>query len=332
MKKLNFLSLAMLSSWLVAAVTFIAPQSALAQKWPEKTITLIVPYGSGGTADILARRFGQVLSQELGQAVVIENRPGATGTIGATAVARAKPDGYTLFFTATAPISTNQHIMKALPYDPQKDFEPIALFGTIPLIIAARKGDKYTDIKSIVTEAKANPGKISIATLGNGALGHLASLMIERDLGISLNQAFYNSSSQVINDLLGGHVELAIDTSGAYVAHEKSGKIQILAHTSAVPVQALPTTPSVATAANLPGFEALGWYGMFAPAGTPQAVLDRLTQASHDHIKASATREFYQSIGVDPASGAPVKEFKAFLAKESEKIRVIVEAAGLRQQ
>lgn len=335
MKKSNFLNvfpnLAVTSFVLAAAVFFIAPRSALAQKWPEKTITLIVPYGSGGSADILARHFGQVLSKELGQGVVIENRPGATGTIGATAVARAKPDGYTLLFTSTAPISTNQHILKSLPYNPQKDFEPVALFGTISLIVASKKGEKFSDFKSVVAAAKANPGKISIATLGNGALGHLAWLMIERDLGISLNHAFYNSSSQAINDLLGGHVELAIDTSGAYVAFEKAGKLDILAHTSSKPVPALPAVPSVATAANLPGFEAFGWYGLFAPAGMPPAVLERIGKVANDHIKAEATRTFYESIGVDPAGG-PVDEFRTFLAKESDKIRAIVDGAGLRQR
>jgi tripartite-type tricarboxylate transporter receptor subunit TctC len=306
-------------------------QEARSQTYPTKTITVVVPFGSGGSIDVLARHYAQAMSKELGQSVIVENRAGAAGNIGAAVVARAAPDGYTLLYSSTAPLSTNTLIYKSMPFDPQKDFAPYMLAGKVPIIIAVKKGGKFSDMKSMVDYAKANPGKINLGVPGNGTLGHLVALLLQRNLGITFNLLFYNSSGTLITDILGGHIDMSLDTAAAYVPLVNDGQISVLAHTYSKRFTALPNVPTVADAAALPGFEATGWYGLLAPAGTSADIIKRLTTTANAYLSTPETQEFYRKIGVEPIGGTP-EEFKAFMASETEKIRPIVKEAGLEQK
>jgi tripartite-type tricarboxylate transporter receptor subunit TctC len=218
---------------IAAAGLLAAPSLARADSWPSRPVTMILPFAAGGGTDLLARALAQDLSERLGQQFVVDNRAGAGGNIGAGAVAKAAPDGYTIMFGTPGPLANNKLMYKNLPFDPEQAFVPIVLIAKAPVIIAAKLSLPVKDIKELAAYAKANPGKLNVGTPGNGTLGHITSLLVQKELGINMTSVPYRGTALVVNDLLGGQVDLAMDFMPSYVPLVREGKIRALAVTTA---------------------------------------------------------------------------------------------------
>ncbi|CEJ12751.1 Tripartite tricarboxylate transporter family receptor [bacterium YEK0313] len=301
---------------------------AQAQSWPARPITLVVPFTAGTASDVLARSFAEYLQKRLGQPVVIDNRGGAGGNIGGAAVAKAAPDGYTFLFATTGPAATNKLMYATMAFDPERDFAPVALVAKLPVIIVARAGAPIADLGALIAYAKANPGKLSIGFPGNGTLGHITGLMLARSGGLDFNAVQYRGSSQIISDLLGGHIDLGMDSMAAYVTNVQGGQLSALAIASARRWPGLPNVPTVSEA-GLPGFEASVWYALMAPAGTPADIVARLNAEANAYLATDEAREMFAKLGAEPAGGSP-GDAAAFIRAELEKWAPIVRDANIR--
>ena len=262
---------------------------ARAQGFPSKPIRIIVGYSAGGAVDIVARVVGQAMSASTGQTVLVENKPGAGTNIAVRTVIDAPADGYTLLMAANA-LSANPSLYQPPPFDPEKDLVPVSLIGRVPVVIAANPSAPYADIKALVAAAKAKPGTIPFATPGNGSTPHMAVELFAHAAGIQLTHVPYKGGAPAITDVIGGQVPLLAVNALEVQPHVKSGKLKVLATLSDKRTAIFPDTPTIAES-GWPGFEASVWYGLLAPAKTPQAVVDRL----HDEVqKALATPEVTQ--------------------------------------
>lgn len=305
-----------------------APALAQAQTWPARPITLVVPFTAGTASDVLARSFAEFLQKRLGQPIVIDNRGGAGGNIGGAAVAKAAPDGYTFLFATTGPAATNKLMYATMAFDPERDFAPVALVAKLPVIIVARAGAPITDLGALIAYAKANPGKLSIGFPGNGTLGHITGLMLARSGGLDFNAVQYRGSSQIIGDLLGGHIDLGMDSMAAYVTNVQGGQLSALAIAAARRWPGLPNVPTVSEA-GLPGFEASVWYALMAPTGTPADIVARLNAEANAYLATDEAREMFAKLGAEPAGGSP-GDAAAFIRAEIEKWGPIVRDANIR--
>jgi tripartite-type tricarboxylate transporter receptor subunit TctC len=298
-----------------------------AQSWPTRPVTLVVPFTAGTTSDIVARALGEQLAKAIGQPVTIDNRGGAGGNIGAAAVAKAAPDGYTLLLATTGQAATNQLMYKDIGFDPQRDFAPIVLIGKAPVIIAAKLDGPARTLPEAIAYAKANPDKLTAGFPGNGTLGHITGVLLQQRTGIRFAQAQYRGTQQILTDLLGGHIDLAMDSMAAYVPNVQEGKLRALALASSKRWPNLPDVPTVAEA-GLPGFEASVWYALLAPAGTPQEVIGKLNAATNEFLKSPATQEMFAKLGIETVGGAP-EALQAFMRSEVEKWAPIIKEAGI---
>lgn len=312
----------------LAATAALAPAPATAQTWPARPITLVVPFTAGTASDVLARSFAEYLQKRLGQPVVIDNRGGAGGNIGGAAVAKAAPDGYTFLFATTGPAATNKLMYANMAFDPERDFAPVALVAKLPVIIVTRAGAPIADLGALIAYAKANPGKLSIGFPGNGTLGHITGLMLARSGGLDVNAVQYRGSAQIISDLLGGHIDLGMDSMAAYVTNVQGGQLAALAIASARRWPGLPNVPTVSEA-GLPGFEASVWYALMAPAGTPADIIARLNAEANAYLATDEAREMFAKLGAEPAGGSPA-DAAAFIRAELEKWGPIVRDANIR--
>ena len=305
-----------------------AARSALAQTYPVRAIKLIVGFPPGGQVDIIARIAAQWLSQQLGQSVVVENRPGAGGSLGAEAVVNAPPDGYTLFFAA-ASNTVNASLMKNLSYDFVRDTAPVAPINRINLVLDANPSFPATNVAELIAQLKANPGKIAIASPSLGTPPYLAVELFKMMAGVDVVHVPYAGEGQMVSDLLGGQVKLGVDGISAAIGHIKTGKLRALALTTATRIDELPGVPTVAE--TLPGFEASGFSGIVAPKNTPADIVDTLAGA----VKAvQADAKFKQrlaDLGVSELSLSPAA-FGKYIADETEKWRKVVAFAGLKAQ
>jgi tripartite-type tricarboxylate transporter receptor subunit TctC len=299
---------------------------ALADSWPARTVTMIVPFPAGGSADLLARAVAQELSDKLGKAFVIDNRGGAGGNIGAAAVAKANPDGYTILFTTPAPIALNKLMYRNMPYDPQADFEPVILIAKSPLIIAAKAGG-FSDLKEMIDFAKANPGKINLGHPGNGTLGHITSELLQQMTGTKVTHVAYRGTTPLMTDLLGATVDVAIDFMPAYVPLIVDGKLKPLAVTSAARSNQLPNVPTAAEA-GLPGFEASAWYAIVVPKSTPDEVQRGINGVVNAWLASDKGKAILEQNGMQGAGGAP-GDLKAFIAGELDKWGPLIKAAKI---
>jgi len=262
---------------------------ARAQGFPTKPIRIIVGYSAGGAVDIVARVVGQAMSASMGQPVLVENKPGAGTNIAVRTVIDAPADGYTLLMAANA-LSANPSLYQPAPFDPERDLVPVSLIGRVPVVIAANPSAPYADIKALVAAAKAKPNTIPFATPGNGSTPHMAVELFAHAAGIQLTHVPYKGGAPAITDVIGGQVPLLTVNALEVQPHVKSGKLKVLATLSDKRTAIFPDTPTIAES-GWPGFEASVWYGLLAPAKTPQAVVDRL----HDEVqKALATPEVTQ--------------------------------------
>ena len=244
-----------------AAVLISSLTQGAAQEWPVRPVTMVVPFTSGTTSDVVARALMDHLSKAIGQPIVIDNRGGAGGNIGAGMVAKAKPDGYTILLATTGPAATNKLMYKTMSFDPQRDFADIVLVGKAPVIIVARPNGPANSLQGLIGYAKANPDKVTAGFPGNGTLGHITGKLLQERSGIKFGETQYRGSTPIITDLLGGHIDIAMDSMAAYVPQVQDGKLRALAIASSRRFAGLPDVPA-ASEAGLPGFEASVWYAM----------------------------------------------------------------------
>lgn len=310
-----------------AAAMLLSATAASAQTWPSRPVTLVVPFTAGTTSDVIARGLIEHLTTTLGQPFIIDNRGGAGGNIGGAAAAKAVPDGYTFLFATTGPAATNKLMYKDMPYDPDRDFAPVVLIGKAPVIVVAKKEAPFSTLKEMIDYAKANPDKLTAGFPGNGTLGHITGELLQARAGIKLVDTQYRGSPPIITDLIGGHIDVGMDSMAAYVPTVKDGKIKALAIAGGKRWSKLPDVPT-ASESGLQGFEAAVWYVILAPTGTPADVIAKLNAATNDYIKSEKARTFFDNLGVEASGGTPA-DAKAFMASEVEKWAPIIKAAKI---
>ncbi|MGJ7579047.1 Bug family tripartite tricarboxylate transporter substrate binding protein [Variovorax sp. RHLX14] len=324
----NALSLAAVAAVAaVAAIGAVPFSPAFAQDaWPTKPITIIVPFSAGGTTDIVARFAGQALSQELGQPVIIDNRPGAGGNIGAQAVARATADGYTLVMGTVGTHAINPSLYKKMPYDHIKDFAPISRVTAVPNVLVANPAQPYKTVKELIAYGKANPDKLTFASSGSGTSIHLAGELFKSMTGITMQHIPYKGSSPALTDLMAGQTNVMFDNLPSAIQFIKAGKLRPIAVTTIKRAPQFPDLPTI-DEAGVPGFDAASWFGLLAPANTPPAVIKRIDDAL---IKAMATTDLKKKIieqGGEPIAETPDK-FAAFIQTETVKWAKVVKESG----
>jgi tripartite-type tricarboxylate transporter receptor subunit TctC len=290
---------------LTALALGFAASLAAAQSWPAKPITLVVPFPPGGSSDALARAITTPLSQSLGQPVVVESKPGAGATVGADYVAKAKPDGYTLLMGAVHhTIATS--VYKKLPYDFEKSFTPITTVALVPNVLVVNAKSPATDVKSLIAQAKAAPGKLSYGSNGNGTVQHLIGTQFSTTTGVELLHVPYKGSAPLTTDLLGGQVDMSFDTLTPLVQHIKAGKLRALAVTTAKRSSTLPDVPTLAEA-GMKDFDQGTWFGILAPAATPAEVIARLNAEMVKIIQSPEFRKRMEEIGAEPVGDSPAQ-------------------------
>ena len=316
-----------LTTLAAAAVLISSLTEGAAQEWPVRPVTMVVPFTSGTTSDVVARALMDHLRKAIGQPIVIDNRGGAGGNIGAGMVAKAKPDGYTILLATTGPAATNKLMYKTMSFDPQRDFADIVLVGKAPVIIVARPNGPANSLQGLIGYAKANPDKVTAGFPGNGTLGHITGKLLQERSGIKFGETQYRGSTPIITDLLGGHIDIAMDSMAAYVPQVQDGKLRALAIASSRRFAGLPDVPT-ASEAGLPGFEASVWYAMLAPTGTPEPVIAKLNAATNDFLKTAQAKELFEKLGIDVAGGTP-NDLRTFVSSEIEKWAPIIKSANI---
>jgi len=290
---------------LTALALGFAASLAAAQSWPAKPITLVVPFPPGGSSDALARAITTPLSQSLGQPVVVESKLGAGATVGADYVAKARPDGYTLLMGAVHhTIATS--VYKKLPYDFEKSFTPITTVALVPNVLVVNAKSPATDVKSLIAQAKAAPGKLSYGSNGNGTVQHLIGTQFSTTTGVELLHVPYKGSAPLTTDLLGGQVDMSFDTLTPLVQHIKAGKLRALAVTTAKRSSTLPDVPTLAEA-GMKDFDQGTWFGILAPAATPAEVIARLNAEMVKIIQSPEFRKRMEEIGAEPVGDSPAQ-------------------------
>ena len=313
-----------------AAAVLAGTVDAAAQEWPQRTIRIIVAFGPGGGSDIVGRIIAQSMQERLGQSVVIENRPGAGGTLGNEAVARADKDGYTLgLMTAGQIIAAVMN--KSLRYDTLTAFDPVAQVATAGLLIVTRSDFPANNVKELVAAAKANPGKLSFASPGFGATQHFTGELFRQTAGVNILHVPFRTSPEAITALLGKQVDVLFDTVSAVLGQVQSGQVKALAVTGKDRFPAVPDVPAAIESGVLPGYDVTTWYGFFAPAGTPPAVIATLNKTLNEIIADSVVQERLTKAGV-VVRGSTADAFGKFMAAEFVRWNAVREAAGIPQQ
>ena len=278
--------------------------SAFAQAYPSKPIRIVVPYPPGGIGDTLTRELGSNLATRLGQPVVVENRPGGSQIIGAEAVAKAPPDGYTLFLGSISSLVLNVGSQKNLPYDPVKDFAPVSLFFSTPLYLVVNPQLPVKNVSELIAYGKAHPGKLSFGSIGTGSSLHLTGEMFKSMTGIDMLHVPYKGSVPAVTDLIGGQIQLIFDAGTSSLPQVRGGKLRVLGVTSAKRASGTPEIPTIAEA-GVPGFDASIWFGIVAPAATPAPIVQKLSLEINDILRQPALRDRYKLEGVEVAGSTP---------------------------
>jgi tripartite-type tricarboxylate transporter receptor subunit TctC len=311
---------------LAVAALLWAAQAVPAADYPTRPVTLVLGFAPGGPSDVMARIFGKKLEQVIGQAVVIENRPGAGGNVAAEMVVRAASDGYTLLLGNTGILAANISLFKKINYDPAKDFSPITLVGEQPNVIYVHPSVQAGSLAELITLAKANPGKISYATGGHGTSPHLAGELLKTEAKIEIVHVPYRGTGPALQDVLAGHVQMGISSIAPIGPHLQSGALRPLAVTGLKRTALLPNIPTIAELA-IPGFEATAWHGLVAPAGTPKEAIATLHRAMMATLNDPDVRKSLTDLGLDVAGSTP-DELAAYIKSEIPKWAAIVKASG----
>ena len=301
--------------------------------WPTKPVRIVVPFAPAGTTDILARAIAPELSRVFGQPFVVDNKPGAGGNLGADAIAKSAPDGYNLLMGTVGTHAINPALYPKMPYDHVRDFAPITLVAGVPNVLvmnpAKAQAYKIASVPDLIRYAKANPGKLNMASSGNGTSIHLAGERFKTMTGTFMLHFPYRGSGPALLDLMGGTMDLMFDNLPSSLPQIKAGKLRALAVTSAQRSAAIPELPTIAEAGPVPGFEASSWFGLLAPAGTPAEIVARLQQETAKALALPAVKERLLAQGAIPG-GAPPAEFARFIADETAKWAKVVKASGAK--
>jgi tripartite-type tricarboxylate transporter receptor subunit TctC len=312
---------------LALALVIASGHGAVAQEWPDRPVTMIVPFPAGGPADIAARAVANALSETLGKQFIIDNRAGAGGNIGGAAVAKAAADGYTLLFTTPAPVALNKFMYKSLPYDPDRDLAPVVLVAKSPLIITAKLDFPAKTLADLIAYAKQNPGKVNVGHPGQGTLGHITSELIQQFAGMKMTNVPYRGTTPLTTDLLAGQIDVAMDFMPTYVPLVADHKIRALAVTTSQRAAQLPDVPTVQEA-GFRGFEATAWYAIVAPTGTPKDIVSKVNTAVNAFLESDKGKIVLEQNAMKGAGGSP-EDLKAFIAAELAKWGPVIEAAKI---
>ena len=313
----------------VLAAAGVLCGSAVAQDYPNKPLRLIVPFPPGGGNDILARAVGQKLSEIIGQQIIVDNRGGAGGLIGAELAAKAVPDGHTIFLASIGNLAFNPALHAKLPYDPVKDFAPVTLLATSAFILVVNPSLLAKSVKELIALATARPGQLNYASAGQGSSLHLTAEIFKLATGTDLVHVAYKGSAPALTDLISGQVQIMFGTMPATLPQVKAGKLRALGVSGAKRSAAAPEVPTIAE--SVPGFEVLNWYGIVAPSKTPGAIVQKLNRDLLTALKSQAMAESLNSQGLEAAGGTPEK-FGAFIKSEIAKYAKVVKAANIRAE
>ena len=301
---------------------------AQAQAWPTKPIRLVVPFPPGGGTDIIARELSQAVAASTGWNFVIENKPGAGGNLGVDAAAKAAPDGYTLVLGQTSNLAINPTLYGKMPYDSQKDLAPIVLVANAPLVMVTGPNTPYKSLADAVSTAKSKPGKLNFASPGNGTVAHLTSEMFQRAAGVQTQHIPYKGAAQALTDVVSGNVDFYMSSVPTLIGHIKQGKLRPLAVTSAKRVDDLPDVPTI-NESGFKGFDAVTWFGLLAPAGTPKDVIARINAEFNTALQQPALRKKLSDEGADPVGGTP-EAFAALIKQEIPRWGQVVKESGAK--
>lgn len=307
------------------------PAAALAQAWPTKAVTLVVPYAPGGGHDTMARIVAEKLSPRLGQPVIVENKPGGGGMVGTELVTKAPADGHTLLFSSPAEIVIAPSVYKAMRYDPVKDLTPITQVGDTPLVLMAHPGQGVKTLAELIAKAKKEPGKLSYGTAGNASSQHLAGAWINNLAGIDLAHIPYKGAGPATNDLLGGQVPYAILGMAPVMQHIKAGRITALAVMTPKRLAWAPDIPTVAETPGMAGFQANHWMGLLGPANLSPEIVAKLQSEVAAVLAMPEVAERLRGIGIDPV-GSKTADFRKFLAEERERFAKMFKLSGLQPE
>jgi tripartite-type tricarboxylate transporter receptor subunit TctC len=309
-------------------IAILALSSQVFAQYPSRSVRIVVPYSAGGGTDIVARAVGQKLSDKWGQSVIVDNRVGANGIIGADAVAKAPADGYTLLMSTPAEVSTSPHLYANIPYKAERDFAPITLIAITPLVVAVYPGVPANNVQELIALAKAKPGTMGFAKPGTGSTQHLTGELLMMSAGIKLVHVPYKGAGQSIPDVIGGQVPIGIYGALTINQHAKAGRLRVLAVTTPKRSSAAPDWPTLAES-GFPGFDTSLWFGLIAPAATPKEISNKVHDDVVAALKLPDVQERIASQGADIVGNTPA-EFAAFISAESAKYAKIIKQAGVK--
>ena len=314
----------------VCALTLaLACAGANAQGYPSKPIRLVVPYPAGGPLDIMARAIGQKLTEAWSQPVIVDNRAGAGGNIGADLVAKAAPDGYTLLMGAVATQAINPALYSKIPYDAAKDFAPVALVAQVPNILVVNPAVPVNSVRELIELARAKPGTLNFASGSTGSTGHLAGELFKTMAGVDMVHIPYKGAAPATTDLLAGQVQLMFDNLANALPNVKAGKLRALAVTTLARSPAVPDLPTIAES-GLPGFDLTTWFGLLVPAGTPPEIVAKLSAEVVRALNSNDMRERLQRMGAEPPANNTPEHFAAFIRSEAAKYAKVVKSSGAK--
>ena len=314
--------------WALGALFACIATVASAQGYPNRTIRLVVPFPAAGTTDILARAAAQKLTEAFGQSVIVDNRPGAAGNIGADLVAKSAPDGYTLLMGTVGTHAINPSLYSKMPYDHVKDFVPVVLVAGVPNVLVVNPALPVNSVADLIKLAKDKPGQINFASSGSGTSIHLSGELFKTMAGVDITHIPYKGSSPALVDLIGGQVQIMFDNLPSALPQIKAGKLRAIAVTSLKRAPVLPDVPTISES-GLPGFEASSWFGVLAPAGTPAPIVARINAEVNKWLQSAEAREKLLSQGAEAAGGTP-EQFAHHIRAESEKWAKVVKASGAK--
>ena len=312
---------------LATCVTALLAPLAAAQAWPDKPVRVIVSVPAGATPDITARMITPALSQHFGQQFIVDNRGGAGGLIGAELVANAAPDGYTLFVSSPGALTILPHLRK-VPYDTLRDFAPVSLISVGPFLLITHPSVPVKSVKELIALARSQPGKLNYASAGNGVANHLAMELFKQMAGVDITHVPYKGAPQAVTDVLAGHMNMMFNSIPPVLPHVRSGRVRVLGIASSKRSPQLPDVPTISEA-GVPGFEAVNWFGLFAPAKTPKSIVARLNQAVVKAVNTPEVRSQFEAVGADSVGNTP-EEFAAFMRRDMAMYAKVVKLAGAK--
>ncbi len=312
---------------LAGLVALCAPVFALAQ-YPERSIRLVVPQAVGSASDNLARVLAAALSQQMGQQVVVDNRPGGALTIGMDIAAKAPPDGYTIALGPVGALAITRHMVGKLPYDIERDFQPVALISYGHLLLAVSPSLPVKNVRELIDYAKANPGKLTNASSSNGSPGHVSGELFKTMTGTDIVHVPYKGGAQAINDLMAGHVQVMFESLNSMAAFARSGRVRALAVSGAKRSAVFPDLPTLAES-GVPGYDVTSWSGMVVPAGVPRTIVDRLNAEVNKAIVAPAYKEKFEALGSEGGGGTP-EAFAELIRVDSAKWADVIKRSGAK--